>query len=159
MGYVPLFCVKEYRSSKGFTLIELMIVISIVAVLISLAAPVYSGYRIRAKVTECIHGATAAKLAISEYRQTFGHWPPDLEVTGAANTGNSRYCNPIDAYQKATGAFTIDVNEPAVNLELVKISPQLTPALSSNNAIKWNCTAAETQLEEIVYLPASCREN
>jgi prepilin-type N-terminal cleavage/methylation domain-containing protein len=67
-----MFCIKEYRSTRGFTLIELMIAIAIVAVLISLAVPLYSGYRIRAKVTECIDGATVAKFAISEYRMYYG---------------------------------------------------------------------------------------
>lgn len=59
--------VLSKRRSGGFTLIELMIVISIVAILVTLAVPAYQEYSTRAKVTECMVGAAPAKLAVSEY--------------------------------------------------------------------------------------------
>jgi len=58
--------------SEGFTLIELMIVISVVAILVTLAIPADEEYNIRAKITECIVGAAPAKLGVSEYRSTTG---------------------------------------------------------------------------------------
>ena len=112
-----------------------MIAIAIVAVLISLAVPIYSGFRIRAKVSECINTAAPVKFAISEYRQSYGEWPPSLEATGEGiHSGRGHYCNTIRSYESAIGAFTIDVNEPAVDFNLVNISPQLTPAVPRGEA-------------------------
>jgi prepilin-type N-terminal cleavage/methylation domain-containing protein len=54
---------KVNEMSKGFTLIELMIVIAIVAILVALAVPTYNDYTVRAKVGECINGAAVPKLA------------------------------------------------------------------------------------------------
>ena len=53
------------KKAKGFTLIELMIVIAIVAILVALAVPAYRDYTIRAKVAECVNGAAVPKLNIS----------------------------------------------------------------------------------------------
>ncbi|NNK52653.1 MAG: prepilin-type N-terminal cleavage/methylation domain-containing protein, partial [Xanthomonadales bacterium] len=58
------------RVSKGFTLIELMIVIAIVAILLALALPAYQDYTIRAKVTEGLSVAASPKLAVSETCQS-----------------------------------------------------------------------------------------
>ena len=137
----------------GFTLIELMIAIAIVAVLVSLADPVYSGYRIRAKISECINNTAPAKFAISEYRKTYGEWPPSPETAGQVSPGLSHYCNVMSSYESTTGAFSIDVNEPAVDFKLVKISPRMVPTLTRRNVINWKCTPGETVLDEIAFLP------
>ena len=70
------------RVQSGFTLIELMIVIAIVAILVALAVPAYKDYTIRAKVTECVNAAAVAKLNISEYRETVGVYPTDEDEAG-----------------------------------------------------------------------------
>ncbi len=67
---------------QGFTLIELMIVIAIVAILVALAVPAYKDYTIRAKVAECVNGAAVAKLQISEYCETVGTFPADENAAG-----------------------------------------------------------------------------
>ena len=71
--------VLSNRCSGGFTLIELMIAISVVAILVTLAVPAYQDYNTRAKVIECTIGAAPAKLAVSEYMSTVGSWPPDMD--------------------------------------------------------------------------------
>ena len=77
------------RVEKGFTLIELMIVIAIVAILVALAVPAYQDYTIRAKVGECINNGAVAKLSISEYRETTG---PIYSPEKTART-NGRECS------------------------------------------------------------------
>ena len=79
---------------QGFTLIELMIVIAIVAILVALAVPAYKDYTIRAKVTECVNGAAVAKLQISEYRETVGHYPADAIAADASLSAETRRCAP-----------------------------------------------------------------
>ena len=63
-----IYSEKSRAGSKGFTLIELMIAIAIVAILLVMAVPAYQDYTIRSKIAECVNGAAVPKVAISEYR-------------------------------------------------------------------------------------------
>ncbi|MBT8074502.1 MAG: pilin, partial [Xanthomonadales bacterium] len=102
---------------QGFTLIELMIVIAIVAILVALAVPAYQDYTIRAKVGECVNAAAVPKLQISEYYETVGSFPADISVAGMTSQGDSQFC---DAYSTYTGtaatsaSFRIEIDETAV---------------------------------------------
>ena len=153
-----MYCFKQRSSAKGFTLIELMITIAIVAILVTLAVPAYKDYTIRAKITECISGAAVGKLGISEYRQTLGAWPPTLEEAGLEIAGISSFCTALNNYQPGTGAFTIDVNEAAIEPGLGAIAPILSPTEETTNVINWNCTRGATLPEDLKYLPSTCRD-
>lgn len=158
---------KQYRSTKGFTLIELMIVVAIIAILVTLAVPAYSNYMIRSKVAECINNAAVSKLAISEYRQTYGAWPPDLASAGliesndANATAKSKFCVGINLYEPTTGAFSIDVNETAVDASLTNVAPILLPKQDQtiNNIVNWDCQVGTTPASEVKFLPSNCRNN
>lgn len=143
----------------GFTLIELMIAIAIVAILVAMAVPAYRDYTIRAKIGECVNGAAVAKVSISEYRQSLGAWPPSLVEAGLSNSGTSSYCTALSNYQPSTGAFTIDVNEAAVDgiLAIDSIAPALTPSPTSSSIINWRCSRGSTQANYLKYLPSTCR--
>lgn len=148
---------KQYRSTMGFTLIELMITIAIVAILVTLAVPAYNDYSIRAKVAECINGAAIGKVSISEYRQTLGAWPPSLEEAGLAIAGISHYCTALNNYQSSSGAFTIDINEAVIETGLGVIAPVMTPTSEVSNVINWDCSRGITPAENMRYLPSTCR--
>jgi len=147
--------------SKGFTLIELMIAIAIVAILMAMAVPAYKDYTIRAKIGECINDAAVAKLGISEYRQTLGAWPPSMEEAGLKLAGISHYCTALTNYQSTTGEFAIDINEAAIDpvLELNVVSPVMTPTQTTSGIVDWECDRGTTSVENIKYLPATCRDN
>ena len=149
---------RAYRSD-GFTLIELMIVIAIVAILVALAVPAYQDYAVRAKVTECISGASPIKLRISEYRQTMDSWPPDVAAAGGAPpAGQSKYCVGFQHYKNNEGSIEINVNESAVGvLPSQEINFQLMPEINAGGGLDWYCLSRHTQAPELKYLPSSCR--
>src|SRR5437773_1821619 len=82
---------------KGFTLIELMIVVAIIGILAAVALPAYQDYTVRAKMSEAILAASACRTTISEVYQT-GGTPPGADSWGCESTagGSSRYVNKIN---------------------------------------------------------------
>ncbi|MGA9574090.1 MAG: prepilin-type N-terminal cleavage/methylation domain-containing protein [Lysobacterales bacterium] len=145
------------RRSGGFTLIELMIVISIIAILVTLAIPAYQEYNIRAKITECMVGAAPAKLAVSEYMSTVGSWPPDMDAAALSSGNVSKFCSGFDGYDPAVGSFQINVNEMAIYPTLGQVQPQLTPQVTSVTTIAWRCSRGATAPGLLKYLPSTCR--
>lgn len=149
---------KKRQDSKGFTLIELMIAIGIIAILVAMAVPAYQDYTVRGKISECINNTAVAKVQVSEYRQTLGAWPPTPGDAGLTNSGLSKYCNGFSGYTSSSGYFTIDINEAAVDLSLTgQISPVMTPTPTSTNIILWECSPGATSPANLKYLPATCR--
>jgi type IV pilus assembly protein PilA len=150
---------KIKKVSRGFTLIELMIVIAIVALLVALAVPAYKDYTVRSKVGECINGAAVAKLSISEYRQTTSEWPEDSDVAAIASpAGQSQYCVGYQHYKKNEGSFEINVDETAVGvLSSQEINFQLMPELNAQGSIDWYCLARHTKAADLKFLPSNCR--
>lgn len=147
------------KSIKGFTLIELMIVIAIVAILVALAVPAYQDYAVRSKVIECISAAAPIKLGISEYRQTLGSWPPDATIAGTvAPAGQSNYCVGFQHYKDKEGSFEINVNEVQVGvLSSQEINVQLMPVLNAQGSINWFCLSRHTKGANLKFLPSNCR--
>lgn len=148
------------RPARGFTMIELMLILSFIAVLLALAVPAYRDYTVRAKITECIDAAAVAKVHITEYRQTLGAWPPDVAVAGiSASAGDSRYCSGYSDYQPATGAFAIEIDAAAINPALGDVKPQMVPSTTASNFVNWDCRLGATADENAKYLPSTCRDN
>ena len=146
------------EKSGGFTLIELMIVIAIIAILVALAVPAYKDYTIRAKITECINGAAVAKIQVSEHRQSLGAWPASAIHAGIETpSGSSFYCTGFSDYQASTGSFVIDVDVAVIDASLGTIAPVLTPTELANFSINWTCTAGATAPGNWRYLPSLCR--
>ncbi|MFT5139171.1 MAG: type IV pilus assembly protein PilA [Rhodothermales bacterium] len=149
------------RIQKGFTLIELMIVIAIVAILVALAVPAYQDYTIRTKVGECVNNAAVAKLSISEYRETTGIWPPDIQssglgTAGGVTAGSSQYCSPFVYINGPT--FSVNVNETAVDAGIVGlVQPSLNGGVAPSGNIDWHCSFGGTSPANVKYLPATCR--
>lgn len=150
---------KNNCSSRGFTLIELLIAIAIVAILVALTVPAYQDYTTRSKIAECINGSAVAKLGISEYYQTLGDWPANLEEAGLENSGKSYFCTALNNYQPS-GAFTIDIDEIRVGLlpSVGAIAPVMTPTPTPGNIVLWNCSRGTTAAQNLKFLPSSCRD-
>ncbi|MDQ0043190.1 pilin [Variovorax boronicumulans] len=142
------------RAQAGFTLIELMIVVAIIGILAAVALPAYQDYTIRAKVTEALTQASAAKLAVAETAQALG----GLNQVTATNSGYSfTASNASNAYVAsvaiaAGGEITVVTkNTGATTQPSFKMSPTQPTA---NDQITWACTLAAGEAK---HLPASCR--
>lgn len=141
------------KNSKGFTLIELMIVIAIIAILLALAIPAYQDYTIRAKVGEGLSVGASAKLAVSETCQT----DPSTSLSNN-DVGYSFSSSPYVSTVAVTGN---NCNEPVVTITTVNTGAATAPVLVLTGAYSegsgrysWTCTASAG---EDRHVPATCR--
>ena len=156
---------------KGFTLIELMIVVAIIGILAAVAIPQYQNYVARAQVAEGLSMASSIKTAISEYYSTHGKYPSNNTALGIDSAFDIKgsYVNAIKVRADGSGSFEIVFKDaPDAHSAIKKRSFYMIPT-DEGGSISWRCacgrsatavclgggTPAGRQLDE-KYLPSSC---
>jgi type IV pilus assembly protein PilA len=125
----------DMKTQKGFTLIELMIVIAILGILIAIALPTYQDYSIRTKNSECLSLAAAAKLAVGDFRQSENAYPAsNLEASYDFN--GSKYCASIIVTTGGVITSTV-LNTGASGTFILTPNPG---AGASTGSVMWTCT-------------------
>ena len=136
---------------KGFTLIELMIVVAIIGILAAIAIPAYQDYTIRSQVTEGLNLAGAVKAAVAETVAQTGAWPTTLTNLGIVDAGGNE-TPPVGKYVKSVdllgnnGTIVIEyagtVNGGQANAVINGKTLALQPYLSGNQDVIWRCGRA-----------------
>ncbi|ENW3396822.1 pilin [Neisseria gonorrhoeae] len=122
---------------KGFTLIELMIVIAIVGILAAVALPAYQDYTARAQVSEAILLAEGQKSAVTEYYLNNGEWPKDNASAGVASASDikGKYVQKVEV---ENGVVTAQMASTGVNKEIKDKRLSLW-AKRQDGSVKWFC--------------------
>ncbi|HGH0023373.1 TPA: pilin [Neisseria meningitidis] len=157
---------------KGFTLIELMIVIAIVGILAAVALPAYQDYTARAQVSEAILLAEGQKSAVTEYYLNHGEWPKNNTSAGVATSADikGKYVKSVEV---KNGVVTAQMASSNVNNEIKGKKLSLW-AKRQAGSVKWFCglpvtrnaanakddVAAATGTDKIdtKHLPSTCRD-
>lgn len=131
---------------NGFTLIELMIVVSIIGILASMALPAYQVYTKKAHVLEGINLATGAKSALWDYWAMNGAFPADNAAAGLSSTITG---NAVKSIIVSGNQITITYNSRVIDNDDLILTANSTPG-----AIQWNCLGGSVADK---YRPVSCR--
>ena len=145
----------KHSMQKGFTLIELMIVVAIIGILAAVALPAYQDYTVRAKVSEVILAASSAKVTVAEAAQANGTMD-DASISVA--TQQSKYVASV-SYAGANSTGVITATAQGDNAIAGK-SVQFTGTLQANGQVNWVCAAGaggSVVAMDSKYLPASCK--
>lgn len=142
-------------SQRGFTLIELMIVVAIIGILAAIAIPAYTDYTVRAKVTEGIIAASAATIGVSEYYVGQGTMPSSAVDAGitVGRPGPDSYVQALvyEAASSTVGVVRVIFKDIGGDTAFKNV---VFTGTGSDTGVTWTCTGGDLAEK---YRPANCR--
>lgn len=158
---------------KGFTLIELMIVVAIIGILAAIAIPAYQDYTIRSQVTEGLSLAGAAKAAVAESYSQTGTAPANRTVAGMSANANDTVGKYVTGIAVLNGVITVTYGNEA-NSKISTKTLSLTPYETLDSSVAWRCGGANAPANlattlgngaatyvnstvDVRYMPKACR--
>jgi type IV pilus assembly protein PilA len=135
---------------KGFTLIELMIVVAIIGILAAIALPAYQDYTVRSKVTEGLSLVAAAKTAVAETYASNGAYPTTNALAGlsAATAIKGKYVTSVTV--GAAGVITVVYTNTGPMTGTIALTPT-----DNGGSTSWTCAVSSNTFNK--YVPAECR--
>ncbi len=138
---------------QGFTLIELMIVVAIIGILAAIAIPAYQDYTIRAKVTEGIGFANAARTALAEYYLSNNDFPTQTQ-SGVTNASTADIVQGVTVARTSTTTGTISIAYRALGGDTTAGDTIIFTGTGGPNGVQWTCATGTLDNK---YRPANCR--
>jgi type IV pilus assembly protein PilA len=157
--------------SRGFTLIELMIVITIIGILASLAVSAYQTYTVRAQIAEGLNFAAGAKVPIVDAYTNGGVAPANRQATGMTPMATDTRGSYVTSVEIVNGRVDVTYGGPLAHQDIIGSVLSLTPYETSGNSISWRCGNATAPQGSLLsggsghvapsvdarYLPSTCR--
>ena len=145
------------KMQKGFTLIELMIVVAIVGILAAIAVPAYQDYTTRAKVSEVVNAMAPAKTSISEFFISQGSFPANASTAGFNTAVGSKYVSTIAYTRSSATSGRITAASSSTDIGGGVTANQNVIMIGTGNTganVDWDCVPGTILTK---FLPADCR--
>ncbi|HMB56367.1 MAG TPA: pilin [Arenimonas sp.] len=129
------------KNQKGFTLIELMIVVAIIAILAAIAISQYQDYVIRSQVSEGSSLADGTKTAVAEFYNNHGTWPSNNASAGLATAVSikGQYVSQVSATSTIVASF----GGAKANVAIPASSTLVFSPIANGGSIEWHCKSAQ----------------